>query len=171
MQPFPSSRSSLSTRPGPQQPGRRRPGTAACVPDVASNDAGDRPQLRRRCSTVAAQRFCQLAREITGAVFAVPVSDIEQPTRATIEASDARHVAMYIAHVVFQVSLAAVAGAFGRDRSSVGYAVRRIEDERDDAAFDAKIERIERLAHAVRQAVDACIDGTGPGNVDAGRRH
>ncbi len=122
-----------------------------------------------------ARRYCRLAREITGAVFAVPVAEIEQATRATIVASDARHVAMYIAHVVFQVSLATMAGEFGRDRSSVTYAVRRIEDGRDDPCFDARIERIERLAHAVRLAMDdSAGDGRGTrmqGRTEEGNRH
>ena len=126
--------------------------------DGAGSPAKEAADYRKRArcrSKVAAQRYCRLAREITGAIFAVPVTAIEKSTRATLEASDARHTAMYIAHVVFQVSLAAMAGEFGRDRSSVTYAVRRIEDERDDPVFDATIERIEQLAHAVRQAMDA----------------
>ena len=130
-------------------------GPAVCDAGSAGHDAGDGRQRARRRSKLVARNYCRLAREITGAVFAVPIAAIEKPTRATIKASDARHAAMYIAHVVFQVSLAAMAGEFGRDRSSVTYAVRRIEDERDDPGFDATIERIERLAHAVRQAMDA----------------
>ena len=130
-------------------------GPQAASEPVPSDLPGDRPIRAQRLARDTSKRLCRLAREITGAVFAVPVAAIEQPTRATIETSDARHIAMYIAHVVFQVSLATMAGEFGRDRSSVAYAVRRIEDGRDDPAFDATIDRIERLAHAVLQAMQA----------------
>jgi hypothetical protein len=104
--------------------------------------------------TLAGRRACRLAREIASAFFAVPVPAIVGPSRAIAPVCEARHVAMYLAHVVFQVSLSSIAGAFGRDRTSVAHAVRRIEDRRDDKGFDAMLTRLEALSHAVRTALE-----------------
>ena len=51
---------------------------------------------------------------------------------------------MYLAHVGFGMSLARVASAFGRDRSTVAHACRQVEDKRDDPAFDAWMETLEQ---------------------------
>ena len=91
---------------------------------------------------------CRLAREIASAVLVVPVEEIARPNRSVAETCQARHLAMYLAHVVFQVPLGTIAGQFGRDRTSVAHAVRRIEDGRDEASFEQLVARLERLANA-----------------------
>ncbi len=58
----------------------------------------------------------------------------------------ARQVAMYIATVGFGMSYARVGAALGRDRSTVQHACRRVEDRRDDPAFDRWIEALEVTA-------------------------
>ena len=96
---------------------------------------------------------CAIAREIASAFFAVPVAEIALPNRAGAPVCEARHVAMYLAHVAFQVPLSAIGGDFGRDRTSVAHAVRRIENRRDEDGFDAAMERLEMLAQAIRAAL------------------
>lgn len=54
----------------------------------------------------------------------------------------ARHIAMYLAHTACGMSLARVARAFGRDRSTVSHGCRIIEDYREDADFDTWIEQL-----------------------------
>ncbi|MEM8617893.1 MAG: helix-turn-helix domain-containing protein [Pseudomonadota bacterium] len=49
----------------------------------------------------------------------------------------ARQVAMYLSYAGFGMSLARVAAAFRRDRSTVAHGCRLVEDRRDDPAFDA----------------------------------
>jgi len=61
----------------------------------------------------------------------------------------ARQVAMYLCYTAFELSLARVAVAFERDRSTVSYACHRIEDRRDEPVFDQWIESLEAM---VRQA-------------------
>lgn len=63
--------------------------------------------------------------------------------------SRARQMAMYLMCVGFGLSMARVGAAFGRDRTSVSYAVGRVENWRDDPAIDALLLGLE---HAVRQA-------------------
>ncbi len=55
----------------------------------------------------------------------------------------ARQVAMYLAYVGFGMSLARVAAAFGRDKSTVAHACRAMEERRDDAAFDRWMDALE----------------------------
>lgn len=54
----------------------------------------------------------------------------------------ARHIAMYLTHTACGMSLARVARAFGRDRSTISHACRIIEDYREDADFDTWIEQL-----------------------------
>lgn len=62
--------------------------------------------------------------------------------RGTPQESRARHIAMYLTHVGLGMSLARVARAFDRDRSTVSYACHVVEDARDDEAFDDLIEQL-----------------------------
>ena len=55
----------------------------------------------------------------------------------------ARQVAMYLAHVTFELNLARVGFAFGRDRSTASHACQIVEDRRDDPAFDAWLDGLE----------------------------
>ena len=117
---------------------------------IASTDV---PPARDGVPPIDTRLGCRLAREIASTFLDVPVCDIDRPTRAIAPICEARHVAMYLAHVVFQIPLTGMAGPFGRDRTTIAYAVRRIEDRRDDAEFDAVIERLERLGTAIRAAL------------------
>lgn len=56
----------------------------------------------------------------------------------------ARQLAMYLCHVVGDMSLSVVAAEFGRDRSTVSHACHAIEDRRECPIFDRQIEHLER---------------------------
>lgn len=60
-----------------------------------------------------------------------------------------RQIAMYVCHVVLQLSLSDIGAAFGRDRTTVGHACNVVEDRRDDASFDAFVASIERVVLSV----------------------
>lgn len=55
----------------------------------------------------------------------------------------ARQVAMYLLHVGCSLSLSRVSAALGRDRSTIAYAVRCLEQRRDEPAFDAWLQALE----------------------------
>ena len=79
----------------------------------------------------------------------VPAREIVATGRAALPAAEARHLAMYLAHTGLGWPLARVGAAFGRDRTTVGHACRRVEDRRDDPAFDRRVETLEDcLRHA-----------------------
>ena len=94
---------------------------------------------------------CHVAAEIVSAFFGIAARDILSPRRARADIAHARHTANYLAHVAFQLPLVFVAKGFGRDRTSVAYALQRIEDERDDPEFDRLLTRMEQLSRACRQ--------------------
>ena len=93
---------------------------------------------------------CRLALAIAAAAFDIASDEMCARSRRKAPVADARHVAIYLAHIVFQLPMQAVADGFGRDRTSVGHALRRVEDRRDDPGFDARLERLERLAQDCR---------------------
>lgn len=84
-----------------------------------------------------------LAAGLASYALGVPQAEIIGDRRGSAEAAWARQVAMYLCHVAFELSLARVAAAFGRDRSTVAHACHTIEDRRDDDEFDAWIAALE----------------------------
>lgn len=89
-----------------------------------------------------------LARLAAGAAcFALneSVDEILGERRGSAEMAFARQVAMYLCHVAFELSLARVAVAFRRDRSTVAHACHTIEDRRDEERFDHWIAGLEAM--------------------------
>jgi chromosomal replication initiation ATPase DnaA len=100
---------------------------------------------RKRVMPLKDRARAVLAMSLAGYALDVPVSRVEEDGRDSSVAF-ARQVAMYLASIAFGMSLARVAAAFGRDRSTVAHACRHIEDMRDDARFDTWIGALERAA-------------------------
>lgn len=73
----------------------------------------------------------------------VPFHDIISNQRSRARVSFARQVAMYLAHVVGQMTLGEISAVFERDRTTVGYACHIIEDRRDAPIFDREIADLE----------------------------
>lgn len=94
---------------------------------------------------------CEVAADIASIFCGVPVEEILTPHRARSAAARARHVAMYLAHVAFQLPLGDVARGFARDRTSIAHGVARIEDARDDEVFDGLLSQMEALAQSCRR--------------------
>ena len=85
-------------------------------------------------------------------VFEVGIEELRAPTRGSARAASARQVAMYLAHVGCGVSLTEVGRLFERDRTTVAYPCSLIEDKREDADFDYRLDHFER---AVSCLIDA----------------
>lgn len=75
----------------------------------------------------------------------IPIRLLVHVSRCQADTARARQLAMYLAHVAKGISLTAIGMAFGRDRTTVSYACSLIEDLRDDAQFDAELERFEAV--------------------------
>ncbi len=89
------------------------------------------------------------------AVFDVETDLLLRPNRGRAEVALARQVAMYLAHVGCELSLTAVGRVFGRDRSTVAHACRRVEDARECPQFDRAITMMERSVWIIVRASPA----------------
>jgi chromosomal replication initiation ATPase DnaA len=85
----------------------------------------------------------RLSTDIVSYALGTSSADILGEGKGAPGAAFARQVAMYLCYTGFELSLARVAVAFERDRSTVSYACHRIEDRRDEPAFDQWIESLE----------------------------
>lgn len=89
-----------------------------------------------------------LVQAVVAYIYDVPLGDLCAETRRGSQTALARQVAMYLDHVVCRLSLTEVAEAFGRDRTTASHACHRIEDLRDDPAFDRHLSELENLLRA-----------------------
>lgn len=104
------------------------------------------PPLMERNEPVLAREFI-LATVAT--VFAVEAGPLMQRTRGRARTAEARQVAMYLAHVACELSLTATGRMFDRDRTTVAYACRRVEDARERPEFNHAIAMMERTVRAI----------------------
>jgi len=83
-----------------------------------------------------------LAQAVAGYAFGLALSELQQRSR---NADRARQVGMYLAHVSLKLGLREVGRGFGRDHKAVANACRRIEEAREDPAFDRTVQWLEAL--------------------------
>jgi chromosomal replication initiation ATPase DnaA len=96
---------------------------------------------------------CHVAAKLAAAHFEVPLAQLRTRRRGSQQSTRARHVAIYLAHVALGMKLAEVGNAFRRDRTTAGYACARVEDARDDPAFDAALTGLETAVRLMLQLV------------------
>lgn len=94
-----------------------------------------------------AQFVVQLVCMATGAC----AHDVAGGGRSALTAK-ARQSAMYLTHVACGLPLQRVGQAFARDRATVAYACNRVEEMRDDPAFDALLRALEACIRAAPSA-------------------
>jgi chromosomal replication initiation ATPase DnaA len=87
--------------------------------------------------------IAQEAIEIACDAWKISVFELKARQRRRALVSHARQIAMYLAHVVGQLSLSEISAVFERDRTTVGYACHLVEDRRDSPIFDRQIETLE----------------------------
>lgn len=102
---------------------------------------------------VSVQMRCRIVRQLTAEMLALVSERVPQRRDRRRAACHVRQIAMYICHVVLQVSLTDIGTAFGRDRTTVGHACNVVEDRRDDKAYDEFVAAIERVVISVFGAV------------------
>lgn len=78
-------------------------------------------------------------------VFGILKTELSAATRGRAQVALARQVAMYLTHVVCQLSFTDVGRAFARDRTTVAHACSVVEDLRDDPHFDRALELLEAV--------------------------
>lgn len=89
---------------------------------------------------------CRLAVQLVSGRFEVPAAQIVARRRGSRRAARARQTAMYLAHVALCLPVMAVGKAFHRAHATVSHACHRVEDRRDEPAFDAALADLELAA-------------------------
>ena len=107
---------------------------------VAENATGERGGERDR-------RVVAFIVQLVGLERNVPSREIFANTRRA-DAALARQVSIYLVHTVFAWPLGRIGAAFQRDRSTISYACRKVEDLRDDERFDGRLTQLERCLRA-----------------------
>ncbi|MFN4024038.1 MAG: helix-turn-helix domain-containing protein [Hyphomonas sp.] len=90
-----------------------------------------------------------LAGALVAYALGLKAETILSAERGTPVNARARHIAMYLAYAACGMSLARVARAFGRDRSTVAHGCRLVEDYREDPDFDLWIEQLSQGLRSV----------------------
>ena len=85
-----------------------------------------------------------MAKEIVCEAYGIPHAALHGRNRGDMQMALARQTAMYLAHVVGQLTLSEVGAAFARERSTVSHACINIEDRRDSPIFDLQLDYMER---------------------------
>lgn len=102
-------------------------------------------------------RECAILVALVARERRVPSSDLFSPARCNARIAAARQLAMYLCHVLLEMSMTDVGIFFGRDRTTVRHACARIEDLRDDGADEPTIAALEeefaRLRPVAREVV------------------
>ena len=91
------------------------------------------------------EQLCELIAIAVAAAFAVSLAEMFATTRRPRAVALARQSAMYLAHVVFGLTLTEVGRAFGRDRTTAAYACELVEEKRDDPVFDSILASLEHV--------------------------
>lgn len=106
----------------------------------------DRPQmLQALIAREAIEIACQACN--------VTMHDMMARKRRRAHIAYARQIAMYLAHVVGQLTLGQISTAFDRDRTTIGYACHLVEDRRDSPIFDQQVEMLEAEMRSRMKAI------------------
>lgn len=116
--------------------------------EISSRPAGDRLRRSASMKREAIVARCDAVIDIVAALFDFPGRELRRTGRSTSDIARARQIAMYVTHVVLQLSMAEVGWGFARDRTTVLHACHLIEDLRDDIEFDRVVATVERVIKA-----------------------
>ena len=100
-------------------------------------------------STLPIDAVCRIAQELTTEMVMLVGGRLlaRRDRRRTL--CHVRQIAMYVCHVALQIPHDDIAGAFGRNRSTVGHACMTVEERREDAAFDDFVSAVERAVKSI----------------------
>lgn len=84
----------------------------------------------------------RLTAQVAGS-YRVPIGAVLGRSK-TCDAVTARQVSIYLAHTLLSRPHEYLAGMFGRHHSTVSHACHRIEDQRDEPRFDARLAVMEQ---------------------------
>lgn len=91
------------------------------------------------CSVIA-----RLSKEVVYEAHAIPHALLLDEPRGDTQTNVARQIAIYLAHVVGQLTQNEVARHFNRSRATVSHSRTNIEDRRDSPIFDLQLAYMEK---------------------------
>ena len=114
--------------------------------------------VRPRClnaarSADAGRRAASLVIDVVAKSFRVAPGALRSKRRGAADVALARQIAMYLLHCCCELSLTEAGTIFQRDRTTVAHGCKRVEDLREDALFDWRIDRIEGSIRAFHRAI------------------
>ena len=108
--------------------------------------------------------ICSLCCRTVAVALQVSLDALNSPDRENGEISMARQIAMYLSATMFNLCATEVGRAFKRDRTTVSYALEKIEEQREDPEFDFILVQLEDLLTDARHAISLCYDYFDGGN-------
>jgi len=103
----------------------------------------------------------RLAEMAVCAALRLPPALLRQKRRGVSRTAFARQIAMYLAHVVFGLTLTEVGAAFGRDRTTVRHACALVEDRRDQPGFELALAALEAGLGGLALRLQGCVSELG----------
>ncbi len=129
------------------------PRTFSFLPPARAGARADRKRPDRNDALRLARARRDLVMRCVSMCLDVPMRAMMRPGRGQAREVLARHICMYLLHVVFSLPPSVIGCLFRKDRTTVTHACRRIEDRRDKAAFDAFLHALEVATGALDKAV------------------
>lgn len=86
-----------------------------------------------------------IAQAVVAHAYGVTLEDMSADTRGAPRAALARQIAMYLAHIVFAMTIDEIAHAFARHRTTAHHALKRVEELREDPDLDRTLHFLETM--------------------------
>jgi hypothetical protein len=92
-------------------------------------------------------------------IYGVDRAQMCETNRSSRKMTDARQVAMYLANVALAVSYEQIGVYSNRNRATIRHGIERVEDRRDNPAFDELITSLEvLLSGLMKESVNQALD-------------
>lgn len=105
-----------------------------------------------------AWRLCGALMSLLSVFFQVSLNELRSTGRENNRIARIRQFGMYIAHTMFGLSMAEVAYAFSRERTTVKHACHLIEDMRENEKFDQNVSDFEYLVRSLYPGVGSTVE-------------
>ncbi|WP_439273334.1 helix-turn-helix domain-containing protein [Pseudochrobactrum sp. HB0163] len=122
---------------------------AQTLPVYLSNTGADKRIITKGERQKQASNICEALFVLLSSYFKVPLQELRSVQRGKKNIARIRQLGMYLAHTMFGLSMAEVACAFNRERTTVKHACHVIEDMREDEAFDRNVSAFEYLIRII----------------------
>jgi chromosomal replication initiation ATPase DnaA len=119
------------------------------APTPSAGKLRRRARRRRQRAEISPRSVSTVVATIATEMMSLTAEEPQRGRNRRFLMSHVQQIAMYVCHVVLQMTMSEVGRGFGRDRSTVGHACARVEDRRDEAGFDRLVAAIETVTSGV----------------------